>query len=122
MQVLNGFTRPERESIYNQEDLAIAIDTLRKKITSDEATLAALQEEEAEKKAYSANIIPAYKRFKTWADEFDSASFETQKMIANQLFSRVEVGKNYDIRVKLDVTYQNFCDNWLTSHTLTATA
>ncbi len=110
------------ESIYNQEDLAIAIDTLRKKITSDEATLAALQEEEAEKKAYSANIIPAYKRFKTWADEFDSASFETQKMIANQLFSRVEVGKNYDIRVKLDVTYQNFCDNWLTSHTLTATA
>ena len=67
------------------------ITVLRGKITSAEAQLEALKQEDAAQKAVSESIIPAYRQFKTWAEEFDSAPWEMKKMIANQLFSKVEI-------------------------------
>ena len=37
-------------------------------------------------------VTPAYKQFKSWAEEFDSATMEQKKMIACQLLKRVEAG------------------------------
>lgn len=47
--------------------------------------------EEQEKDALE-KFRPAFSRFKSWADEFDNATLEQKKMIAGQLFKRVEVG------------------------------
>lgn len=33
-------------------------------------------------------------------------------MIASQLFSRVEIGKGYEIRIELNMTYRQFIDDW----------
>ena len=77
-----------------------------------ESRLAELKAEENEKKTLTDSIIPAYRQFKGWAEEFDSASLETKKMIAGKLFSRVEIGKGYQIRIKLNMTYRQFLENW----------
>lgn len=101
------------ESLYQSDDLSVAIKTLRSKIEDAEKQLQVLKNEELEKKTINAGIIPVYQQFKTWAEEFDAASFEVKKMIANQLFSRVEVGKGYQVRLELNITYQQFCEEWV---------
>ncbi|GFH96594.1 hypothetical protein IMSAGC003_03153 [Lachnospiraceae bacterium] len=57
-------------------------------------------------------VIPAYKQFKSWAEEYDSATMEQKKMIVCQMFKRVEVGRDYKISVELNMTYSQFCTEW----------
>lgn len=94
------------------EDLTQAIKVLRERIAQAEQQLAELQEEEASKQRGVEMITPAYHQFKSWADEFDTASMEQKKMIACQLFKRIEVGRDYAISVELNMTYQQFCTEW----------
>ena len=100
------------DSLYSEEDLATALQTLRERMEESESRLAELKAEESEKKTLTDSIIPAYRQFKGWAEEFDSASLETKKMIAGKLFSRVEIGKGYQIRITLNMTYRQFLENW----------
>ena len=65
-----------------------------------------------EKKQLSESIIPAYRQFRTWADEFEEASFQAKKMIANQIFSRIEIGKGYVMHYEVNFTYKQFCEEW----------
>jgi len=110
------------ESVYTQEDLATAITALRKKISDNQEKLEELKQEDAAKKAISDNIIPAYRQFKTWSEEFDAAPLEMKKMIASQLFSRIEIGKGYEIHLELDTTFKTFCDEWVSIQQITAIA
>lgn len=57
-------------------------------------------------------VLPVYRQFKTWAEEFDSADLEQKKMIANQLFDHIELGKNYKITMHVNVIYEQFCSGW----------
>ena len=100
------------DSIYSEEDLATALQSLRERMEESETRLAELKAEESEKKTLTDSIIPAYRQFKGWAEEFDSASLETKKMIAGKLFNRVEIGKSYQIRITLNMTYRQFLENW----------
>ena len=56
--------------------------------------------------------MPAYRQFRSWAEEFEGTSLETKKMIVCQLFSRVEVGKGYRIKVTMNMTYRQFVSEW----------
>lgn len=49
-----------------------------------------------------------YNQFVTWADEFDHASREQQKMIICQLISAIRVSKGYDIEIELNASYRQF--------------
>lgn len=100
------------DSIYSEEDLATALQTLKTRISDSEARLEVLKSEEDEKRALTDSIIPAYRRFRGWAEEFDRASLEAKKMMASQLFSRIEIGKGYKIRITLNMTYRQFLENW----------
>ena len=100
------------ESIYSSEDLSIALDKLKSRITDDEETLEKLKAEDDQKKLLADSVMPAYRQFRSWAEEFEDASLETKKMIACQLFSRVEVGKGYRIKVTMNMTYRQFVIEW----------
>ena len=102
------------ESKYSSEDLSTAILTLRNRIDETRKRLSELSNEEEEKKKTSASILPAYKQFSTWASEFEEASFKAKKMIVSQLFSRIEVGKGYKIHLEMNLTYKQFCEDWMT--------
>ena len=100
------------ESIYSSEDLSIALDKLKSRIAEDGETLEKLKAEDDQKKLFADSIMPAYRQFRSWAEEFEDASLETKKMIACQLFSRVEVGKGYRIKVTMNMTYRQFVSEW----------
>lgn len=100
------------ESAFSPEDLSLAIKNLKDQITESKSQLAKLQEDESRGKEAIDRIKPAYLQFKSWAEEFDAATLEQKKVIVGQLFKRVEVGKDYNIRFVLNMTYQQFCEEW----------
>lgn len=100
------------ESIYSSEDLSIALDKLKSRISDDEETLEKLRVEADQKKLLAASVMPAYRQFRSWVEEFEDASLETKKMIACQLFSRVEVGKGDRIKVTMNMTYRQSVSEW----------
>ncbi len=100
------------DSIYSPEDLTQAIQTIRSRIAEAEEKLAELKAEEEQKKRGIDLITPTYNQFKSWADEFDTATLEQKKMIACHLFKRIEIGRDYKISVELNMSYQQFCSEW----------
>ncbi len=100
------------DRIYSPEDLTQAIQTIRSRIAEAEEKLAELKAEEEQKKRGIDLITPTYNQFKSWADEFDTATLEQKKMIACHLFKRIEIGRDYKISVELNMSYQQFCSEW----------
>ncbi len=100
------------DSIYSPEDLSQAIQTVKSRITEAETKLTELKEEKVQKKQGIDLITPTYNQFKSWAEEFDTATLEQKKMIACHLFKRIEVGRDYKISVELNMSYQQFCSEW----------
>lgn len=49
-----------------------------------------------------------YQQFVTWADEFENASKEQQKMIICQLIDAIKVSRGYNIEIKLNASYRQF--------------
>ncbi len=100
------------DSFYTPEDLSQAIQILKDRVLDNQAALTELEREEREETERTQKVIPAYKEFKSWADEFDTASLEQKKMIVCQLFRRIEISRGYKITVEMNMTYQQFCDEW----------
>ena len=100
------------ESLYSPEDLKDAINVIKAKIADGEKQMEELEIEINQKKDMEDTILPEYRRFENWAEEFDTAIIEQKKMIACQLFERIELGKNYNITLHMNGTYQMFCTEW----------
>lgn len=99
-------------SVYTSDDLSMAIQSLKGEIAKQEEELEALQVEETVKRDTMKRMLPTYERFKSWAEEFETASNEEKKMIACQLFKRIEVGRGYKIKVQMNMTYEQFVTDW----------
>lgn len=99
-------------SVYTSDDLSTAIQSLKGEIAKKEEELEALQVEEAVKRDTMKRMLPTYERFKSWAEEFETASNEEKKMIACELFKRIEVGRGYKIKVQMNMTYEQFVTEW----------
>lgn len=100
------------ESSFDINDLNNAIKLIKSRIEESERKLFELQSEEQKQLCGIETIMPEYHQFKSWAEEFDHASLEQKKMIACQLFTKIEVGKDYNVFVELNVTYKQFCSEW----------
>ena len=53
-----------------------------------------------------------YTQFVSWAEEFRQATLEQKRMILSQLIDCVEIGRGYEIRVKMNGSYEQFCGEW----------
>lgn len=47
-------------------------------------------------------------QFISWADEFDKASLERKRMIADELLRQVSVSRGYEIQILMNASYQQF--------------
>lgn len=101
------------DSIYSPEDLKEAINVIKERVACGEEQLEKLESDMLEKKEMVEAVLPAYRRFKSWAEEFDSANLEQKKMIACQIFDRIEIGKGYQLIIHMNVTYKQFCSEWV---------
>ncbi len=92
--------------------MAQAIKTLKTKISANEKKLTEV-DGEIEKQSHSLEKVGSmYNSFLGWANEFDSAPIEQQKMIAGQLIRRVELDKGYKINIEFNMDYEQFCREW----------
>ena len=105
------------KSIYSSEDLAAAIE--KAKTDQDEAVkkLDELRNREAEKKKAYGDLGKDYRTFLGWANEFENASLEVQRMIVNKLVKEITIAKGinggYDVKVLLRSSYAQFFESEL---------
>lgn len=55
-----------------------------------------------------------YDRLLSWADLYEQSSFQAQKMIVSQFIKSVRIGRDYDIEVDFNVSFeefQSYCTN-----------
>lgn len=74
------------------------------------AEYAALQNARLNEAAEIRKLRTYYDEFRGWAEEFDAAPLEIKRMILSQLIERVEVGRKYQVTIKLNMEYQQFLD------------
>ena len=124
----NGVSYPQVDTFLSMLELyeAQIIKCIEGKSKLSEATLArmisraedsvAVYEKEIEKarmdkqnqKDTAAQIEDFYKEFKGWADEYESAALERRRVILSQLFSRIEIGRGYEVKVEIAMSYKQF--------------
>jgi len=54
-------------------------------------------------------IQSQYKNLISWADMFQGSNNETKKMITAYLIESVKVGRGYEVEIKFNVAYEQFC-------------
>lgn len=99
------------ESAFPKDTLAEMIAAQEKKHTE----LVSLCEEasaELDKNAeLMANVSQLYEELISYADLYDSASFESKKMIVSQLVRRIDVYRGYQIHVDFNFDLAQYLEN-----------
>ena len=99
------------ESAFPKDTLAEMIAAQEKKHTELE-TLCEEASAELERNAeLMANVSQLYEELISYADLYDSASFEAKKMIVSQLIRRVEVYRGYQIHVDFNFDLAQYLEN-----------
>ena len=94
-------------SKFTPDILSMAIEKCKQKIVDNNAEIQELRER-LENQQEELAKIDYYSQFVSWADEFDKASLERKRMIADELLSEVSVGKGYEVKILMNATYQQF--------------
>ncbi len=105
------------DSVYTSEQLSSAIKTVEDRISTQKFQLEQLQNEATSKKAAVEQIRPMFEQFVGWSQEFDNCTIEQKRMIISQLVNRIELNKDYEITIELNMDYKDFCDDWDTLNT-----
>ena len=96
-------------SVYSAEDLAEAIKIAKKAVEETTNNLAQITESLEQAKNGADNVPVLYQRFLGWANEFDDAPIEQKKMIICSLCDRIEVSRDYEVKIVIDMDYEQFC-------------
>ena len=100
------------DSLYDKEDIAIAITELKGRVKKDQDELDRITRVKDDKERLLEQFFPTLKKVKSWAEEFENASLEEKKMICSTMFKRIEVGKGYEIKLVLNTKYEDFFEEW----------
>ena len=100
------------DSVYTSEQLSSAIKTVENRIVALKFQIEQLENEARDKKASLDRIRPMFEKFVSWAQEFDECTLEQKKMIISRLVKRIEICKDYEINIELNMDYKQFCKDW----------
>ena len=96
------------ESLFTIESLSSAIKSVKAKLLQSNEQLMEKEKQLDSKKNDMGNVDYYYDQFVSWADEFDEASYERKRLIICKLFKEINVGKNYQIEMLMNTSYQQF--------------
>ncbi len=97
------------ESAYTDaKKLNSIMHNLDDKIDEGERNLAKFRKEREEESSHLHFLANQYENIRQWADVFDNAELEEQKMILARLIERIEVTRDYYITVKFFVALDEF--------------
>lgn len=94
------------ESAFTIDIFNASITASKSKIAELEERLPLLYKEYSDKKEIFERLDGYYDTLKGWSTEFDLASPERKKMIIGRLIDRIEIGKGYDITIKMNMNYE----------------
>lgn len=96
---------------------AFSVDIINQSINQSKTRMAELEEkipkalkERNDQDGMLKNLDQYYDQFIGWADSFASASLEEKKMIICRLISRIEIGRDYNVNIVLNVNYSQFVE------------
>ena len=98
------------ESAFTPEMLSLAIENAKKEIQQDEQRLLEIDKVLRDKESAMKDLDFYYSQFRSWAEEFESATVEQKKMIACQLLREVRVSRGYELDIVFNINYQQFID------------
>lgn len=96
------------DSKFTPDVLSMAIETTKGKIADNVQRIAEKQNKLNDKETDMSKIDYYYEEFVSWADEFDNAPAERQRMIICKLFKEILVGKGYSVQILMDSSYEQF--------------
>lgn len=96
------------ESSFTIDVLNASISATKEKLEEYEKQIPQAYKEYTDKNEILEHLDGYYDTFRGWASEFATASRERKKMIICKLIDRIEIGKDYDIRVKMNINYEQF--------------
>lgn len=96
------------DSKFTPDVLSMAIETTKGKIADNVQRIAEKQNQLNDKETDMSKIDYYYEEFVSWADEFDNAPAERQRMIICKLFKEILVGKGYSVQILMDSSYEQF--------------
>ena len=99
------------QSDYSPDVLKMSIKLTTDKINELNKKIAECDKELEEKNTMLSKIDFYYDKFKSWADEFDNATLEQQKMIICQLINSIKVKRGYELELEFNVSYEQFFKN-----------
>lgn len=96
---------------------AFSVDIINQSINQSKTRMAELEEkipkalkELNDQDGMLKNLDQYYDQFIGWADSFASASLEEKKVIICRLISRIEIGRDYNVNIVLNVNYSQFVE------------
>jgi len=95
-------------SAFTTELLSGMIQEQEGKRAEQQAALNAAQSEVEENGAILRDMERQYNQFVEWAYVYDTASMEAKKMIVTQLFDRIEVYRDYKLKVRFTISVEQF--------------
>jgi DNA invertase Pin-like site-specific DNA recombinase len=95
-------------SAFTPDMLSMAIDSAKTELQKKEDELAQLNYNLNNSQGALKKLDLYYEQFRSWADEFESASLEQRKMIICQLVREITVSRGYELSIELDINYAQF--------------
>ena len=96
------------DSAFSKEMLSELINEAETKLSVITDSISKIENEIEESQVILSDISRDFNRLITWAELYDSASFESKKMIVNCLIKRVEVFRDYKLNVEFNFDLSQF--------------
>lgn len=96
------------ESLFTVDVLSASIESTKNEIAEVEKLMAECDMKLEQQKDVLSKLDYYYDQFLSWANEFDNATREQQKMIICQLISAIRIGKGYEIEIEMNASYRQF--------------
>ena len=96
------------ENKFPVDVLAMSINSTKTEIENVDKKIAECDRELEEKSEVISKLDYYYEQFIAWANEFDKATQEQRKMIICQLIDEINVGRGYNIEIKMNASYGQF--------------
>ena len=96
------------ESAFSQSMLAGLVEDSEKKCESLKAHCEKAETEVESSKNLIKDLNEQYDEIISWSSLYDSAPIEAKKMIVNSMIKRVDVYRNYDLNIELNMNIRQF--------------
>ena len=95
-------------SNFSEEMIAKQIRLTEQELDAAKADFARIQSESISEADEIRKLRNYYNEFCSWAEEFDTAPIEIKRTILSKLIDKVELGRGYQVSIRLNVNYEQF--------------